>query len=271
MLGSNALNIGIMNYHEGLMNRCLTHIKQTVKTPYKLTLINNGGLEKEDISEFVNDDTVIINNDPGLGFVKGFNQLASLIDGDFIFINVDMDVRENTIDELIKLSNENKNFGIISTEEYKPDSIIKTTMTGNKYKYKDDLKKAEWVAYGCCYFRHEMIKQIGLLDDKFFFWYCDIEYSRRANENGWLVGFAPNISVFHAGHKSYKQLKDRDKFKANFDNDIQRAKKLKLFKEPPKPPPAMYDCQHNWVMQPIDNATEPPYYINICTKCKEKE
>jgi GT2 family glycosyltransferase len=46
--------------------------------------------------------------------------------------------------------------------------------------------------------RRELLEEIGLLDDKFFMWYEEVDYCRRAKAAGWRVRYYADI---HARHK----------------------------------------------------------------------
>ncbi len=47
--------------------------------------------------------------------------------------------------------------------------------------------------------RRELIEQIGLLDEQFFFFFEDADYSRRALQAGWRLAVCPDAGMTHTG------------------------------------------------------------------------
>jgi len=58
------------------------------------------------------------------------------------------------------------------------------------------------VAGGFLFVRRCLFRDIGLLDEQFFFYVEDIDLARRAREAGWRVVYLPGASVLHGGGKS---------------------------------------------------------------------
>jgi hypothetical protein len=61
----------------------------------------------------------------------------------------------------------------------------------------DNIEQYQWVSFACVLIRSEVIKDIGLLDDEFFMYFEDVEYSYRAQKAGWKVIYQPNAHVVH--------------------------------------------------------------------------
>lgn len=54
--------------------------------------------------------------------------------------------------------------------------------------------------------RHELLEEIGLLDEKFWVWFEEVDFCRRAHDAGWNVIYTPAASVMHYGGASFHQL-----------------------------------------------------------------
>lgn len=53
-------------------------------------------------------------------------------------------------------------------------------------------------ATGCClYIRSEVVKKIGYLDEKYFMYFEDVDYSVRAKKKGFKVSYYPNTCLWH--------------------------------------------------------------------------
>lgn len=55
----------------------------------------------------------------------------------------------------------------------------------------------EWVSFACVMIRNEVFDQIGLLDEKFFMYFEDVEFCWRAVKAGWLIRNHPSARVVH--------------------------------------------------------------------------
>jgi len=63
-------------------------------------------------------------------------------------------------------------------------------------------RDVQWIGGAFMLARGDMIRQIGLFDDDFFFYGEDIELCYRAWKNGWRVHFDPAVSIVHFGGSS---------------------------------------------------------------------
>ena len=61
----------------------------------------------------------------------------------------------------------------------------------------DEPVEAQWVSYACIMIRKAVIDQIGLMDDQYFMYFEDIDYSRRMQKAGWRVLHFPEARVVH--------------------------------------------------------------------------
>ncbi|WP_317933056.1 glycosyltransferase family 2 protein [Halioxenophilus sp. WMMB6] len=62
---------------------------------------------------------------------------------------------------------------------------------------KDELAEYEWVSFACVLLRKEVVEQIGLMDEDYFLYYEDVDYSRMAYDAGWKVINNPAARVVH--------------------------------------------------------------------------
>jgi N-acetylglucosaminyl-diphospho-decaprenol L-rhamnosyltransferase len=55
----------------------------------------------------------------------------------------------------------------------------------------------EWISFACVLIRREVIAAIGPMDEGFFMYFEDVDYSRRARRAGWQIAYAPAARVVH--------------------------------------------------------------------------
>jgi N-acetylglucosaminyl-diphospho-decaprenol L-rhamnosyltransferase len=55
----------------------------------------------------------------------------------------------------------------------------------------------EWISFACVLVRAEAFDAIGPMDEGFFMYYEDVDYSCRARAAGWQIAYAPEARVVH--------------------------------------------------------------------------
>ena len=55
----------------------------------------------------------------------------------------------------------------------------------------------QWTSFACVLIRHEVIEQIGLMDEGYFMYFDDVDYCRRAKKAGWQILHFPEARVVH--------------------------------------------------------------------------
>ena len=55
----------------------------------------------------------------------------------------------------------------------------------------------DWVSFACVAIKREVIDRVGLLDERYFMYYEDMDYCRRAHRAGFRVGYEPGARVVH--------------------------------------------------------------------------
>ena len=89
----------------------------------------------------------------------------------------------------------NKFFGYVATMN---EGVDKSKIT------EIEIKNTEWIT-GCCFlFRSEIVDKIGLLDDYFFVYYEDADFSIRIKEAGYEIGLQKNSEIYHHEGASWK-------------------------------------------------------------------
>ncbi len=71
----------------------------------------------------------------------------------------------------------------------------------------------EWASFACILARAEMIREIGPMDEGYFLYFEDAEYSLRAHRAGWKITYVPEATTLHycGGSGPVTTLKDAKK------------------------------------------------------------
>ena len=52
--------------------------------------------------------------------------------------------------------------------------------------------------------RKEIIEEVGLLDEKFFIWFEEVDFCKRVNDAGWQVWYNAESKIVHYGGQSFR-------------------------------------------------------------------
>jgi len=168
----------------------------------------------------------LIANHKNVGFAKANNQAIQQAKGEFIFLlNSDTEVLPGTVRALIEDLQRNKHLGLVAakllnldkTLQYQGGDLPTLGSVANQMFFLDDLpligkffhspqKKITptcsptylgWVGGTALMIRHQLINEIGLLDENIFMYSEDVDYSIRAHQASWQVAIEPKAQVIH--------------------------------------------------------------------------
>lgn len=228
--------ISIINFN-GKKNtlECLKSIDNLNMTGVDLNvvLIDNASKEKLDIEEKIlkNASLKIILNEKNLGFSGGHNvgiNYALSNNADYIVIlNNDTILDKNLVYELLNAFDKDLKIGIISPKIYFAKGFefhkdrYKREYLGNvlwyaggdmdwnnvigKHRGVDEVDKGQCdiereidFSSGCCMaVKKEVFEKVGFLNEKYFLYYEDNEYSQRVKRTGYKVVYTPKAVLWH--------------------------------------------------------------------------
>ncbi len=73
--------------------------------------------------------------------------------------------------------------------------------------------------------KKETVEDVGLLDERFWIWFEEVDYCRRARSKNWRVVYAPRAQVMHHGGVSFNQLVGYRRSTPFFSSAIKYARK----------------------------------------------
>lgn len=195
-----SLDVGvvIVSYHsEGEINALLRSLDEGQrKRDFKVVVVSNSGPAKG----LDNADKLLFIESPGnIGFGRGCNLGVSQLDTRYIlFVNPDVRITSDIVATLIKLMEQNPDFGAIApfwSPEQSAQIVFEPT---------GKVIEIPQVNIGACFLmRRDFFQQIGEFDPNIFLWWEDTELRDRILDNGKKIGFAEGIGVIHSeGHST---------------------------------------------------------------------
>lgn len=168
---------------------------------------------------------------PNLGFAGGNNVAYRHAHGRyFLLLNSDTVVRPGWLTELVRYADAHPRAGLIGPRLLNPDGSLQYSCRrfpslgagvfrhtpfewlAPRNPYTHDYlmqdwdhaspREVDWLSGACLMARREMIEEIGGLDERYFMYFEDVDWSFRAHHSGWEVHYIPEPGVIHEVGKS---------------------------------------------------------------------
>ncbi|MEI8232698.1 MAG: glycosyltransferase family 2 protein [bacterium] len=201
----------ILHYGERQTTQdCLRDLAKKV-ADHRVILINN---TQDDISSLgkIIPGTKIINNDHNLGFAGGVNQGLTLALKDksithFFLMNNDLSLTFGSLAQLLLTFNKLPHAGIVSPVLHHDNQY---DWGGKYHKWSGMVTHKNWenkpktiqavahVAGAAMLISREVVVKVGLLDERFFLYYEDLDYCLRTVSAGFTIHINPDVIAEHA-------------------------------------------------------------------------
>ena len=215
-----------------LTSKCIDSLNKSNYKNFKIILVDNEYSEKS-LIELKNKhkELLVFKEKNNLGFAGGNNigiRYALENDYDYIMLlNNDTEVKENFILPLVERIEKDHSLGAVQPLilNFSNKSIIwnaggklnkflgltSTRLNNNKLNSSivfDDY--TDWISGCCILIKSEILTKVGLLDEKFFNYYEDVDWSLRMKNLGYDLGFVKESIIYHHGSSSSKNKKTKE-------------------------------------------------------------
>jgi GT2 family glycosyltransferase len=210
------LSIIIVNYNtKKLTLDCVKSIKKAnIKIKYEILIVDNASDDPLPKSN----DYKLIENKTNLGFAKANNKAIRLAKGKYILlVNSDTIIKKGSIDKLYKFAISQKDAGVVVPRLLNKDGSIQPscfrlptiTLAIKQYflnqkglldKYAPDgampsiVESAVMAAFLITPLAR---KKVGMLDERFFMYFEDLDYCKRVGEAGLKIYYLPDSEIIH--------------------------------------------------------------------------
>lgn len=231
------LSIIIVSYNtRDLTLSCLDSIgKSGFKGTIEIVVVDNGSKDGSQNAikgfEFSDNDVQLrlIENDSNLGFAKANNQGIKKSKGEnILLLNSDTKVLPDSLRKLVGFVSKNDKIGIVGPRLLNPDKSVQDSVyrlptvtravkqywlgkMGLLEKHHPKSKKpvqVEAVVGAAFLIPRRVVEKIGLLDERYFMYYEDLDYCRRVMKAGLMVYYLPSAEVIHYHGASGKKIKE---------------------------------------------------------------
>jgi len=219
----------IVNWNtRDLLLACFASIYQTSQGhAFEVWLVDNGSSDGsvEAVREAF-PHIRIIQNDRNLGFAAAVNLALVRMEGRYaVLLNTDAALTEGAVDILYEQMECNPRVGIACGQLLNPDGskqnsiasfpsilslatneallqlIFPRRFPGKQREYTKPIDVDSCIG-ACMMVRREAMEQVGLLDERYFFFMEETDWAYRIKKAGWKVLFVPLARIYHAQGKS---------------------------------------------------------------------
>ena len=205
---------------------CLDSLRSTDYDNYQVVLVDNGS--EDDSVRAVKEnfpEVEVVETGKNLGFAGGNNvgiEYAVKQDADYVFlINNDTTVHPDYLKELVVVAESDAKIGAVGSKIMYHGEPERIWFAGGKINWLknkgehiglDEIDKGQFdeikeVGYltGCALLvKREVIEKVGVLEDDYFLYYEDADYSLRIQNAGYKTVYAPKSKIYHKVSRSTK-------------------------------------------------------------------
>lgn len=224
------VSVVIVSYNSrGVLEPCLESLeKQRIADRMEVIVVDNAS--SDGTPNLVRERypwVTLIAGRKNVGFSRGVNLGIREAEGDFFLIlNPDTVVREGSIEKLLEFMKGTPSAGIVGPKLIYHDGnlqyscrrfytwkvlVLRRTFLGKVFKdssaVSDHLmmdfdhettREVDWILGACLLVRREAVESVGLLDERFFLYFEDVDWCYRMKQKGWKVYYHPDAVVIHA-------------------------------------------------------------------------
>ncbi len=222
------LSILIINYkNPALLRLCLKSLERTLnpKLDYETLVV--------DISSEIETQNVVLEEFPkvklvpfkdNIGYTKGVNEGIKESRGNYLLIlNPDIVPLKDSLETLLDYMKKNKDVGLAGPQLLNFDGSPQQSCFGFYnaitigYRRVDHLpfkkkvlkkfllggedlsgvRPVDWLMGSALMASRDAVNKVGLMDEKFFLYFSDVDWAKRFWENGYKVVYYPLVKIYH--------------------------------------------------------------------------
>lgn len=196
-------------------------VRHTRNISYELIVVDNASPDRT-IAAIKQEFAAVrlVRNPRNLGFAAANNLGMRLSAGRYVvLLNPDTLLRDDALSALVRWLDTHPNVGAVGPQLLRPDGTPQPYSYGDTptpgYLLRRRLRRlvrrdlhdwhgsqpqhVDWVAATCIVVRRAALEAAGLLDERFFLYFEDVDWGMRINQAGWPVMFLPLVAITHIG------------------------------------------------------------------------
>lgn len=228
------VSIIIVNWNtkDLLLDAVNSIVRSKPKATYEIIVVDNGSEDDSVISvkKVKGAKLTVIENKENLGFSKANNQGIKIAKGEYILLlNSDTQVKGDAIDKMLEFAEDNPDAGVVGArllnrDESLQESVFRAPTLFNavreywfgekglydKYVPQTDVPIAVDNVVGAAFLiTPKARKAVGMLNEKYFFFWEDLDYCRAVRSAGMKVYYLPSALVYHYHGSTVRKVTDK--------------------------------------------------------------
>lgn len=219
------LSIIIVSWNTSdLLSQCLNSICQTgSRFAFDMIVVDNGSTDDSvSMVEARFPHVRLIKNDGNQGFARANNQGLEIASSRyFMLLNSDTIVLPGAIDTLIEMADQNPNVGMIGPKLLNMDGSLQKSwasfpsilseMVGQNFRNRTPVPnipntfEVDWIMGACMLVRSEVVRDVGKLDEDYFFYSEETDWCFRIKKQNWKIWYTTNTAIYHLWGGSTKR------------------------------------------------------------------
>ena len=218
------VSIIIVNYNgKSFLPKLLRSIKKQSFDQYEVIIVDNNSRDKslrvikQEIKKLKFEDIfVIIASKRNVGFALANNQAAAIAKGEYLlFLNNDTTLHEEAIKKMVQAIQKDRFCAGVAPKiylsRYLPTLIFDSLgicidKMGSPYNrgigqidlgQYDQVEEVMGLCYACCLVRKDIYRTTGGLDNTYFAYFEDVDWSFRTRKSGYIFLSCPKAIVYH--------------------------------------------------------------------------
>jgi GT2 family glycosyltransferase len=207
--------------------KCVTTIDKYLKSfSHEIIVIDNGSTDNTKELLRQNKKLILIENKENLGFAKANNQAVRISNGEYLlFLNSDMELIDNSIVKMYEYISKDNTIGAIGPQFLNIDMTPQASVfpkqniinafnefflnknSYSKYLPKNNNPTSVWsISGGAFLIKNEFFKKIGGWNEKYFFYFEDLDLCRTIHNFKKKIIYFPECRVIHRHGASGQNL-----------------------------------------------------------------
>jgi GT2 family glycosyltransferase len=235
---SRDLSVIIVNWNtKELLLNCIESLYRTIKgLSFEIFVVDNGSKDGSVNSvRKAFPEIELIQNQRNLGFARANNEALRKRKGQYALLsNTDVILKDGAIETLAEFMDRNPDVGIaggqlINGDGSKQNSfdnfpslatevlnksllriLFPTRYPSKRVSYSSPID-VQSVIGACMIVRSQAIREVGLLDEDYFFFMEETDWCYRMKRRGWHVCYVPRAEIIHLQGRTANLVKDRAK------------------------------------------------------------
>ena len=223
------ITIAIVNYNSSSMVlQCIRSVVEfSGDLDYEIIIVDNAS--SDDSVELIKasfPEHLLIENKTNLGFSKAVNQAFKASSGEYFFLlNPDAKLISNIFPGMISFFQTHPKAGIVAPRITFPDNRLhpsarrfitllaaildvlqihfyfSNNAVAKRFEYDkwkhNEVREVDWVTGAAFLTKRKTFEDCGMLDERFFMYFEDMDYCMCVKQNGYATYFCPQFSVVH--------------------------------------------------------------------------